>query len=346
MPSRPKDPSRTTTLRLKFMADMNKRFRRLKGDIIRLVVDEDAFGLRPDVPLVLNTRWKFKTNAEKVALFRVWLKERTDAGILEVGEQFAAEPWTAKYVTSAYKKGMVRSYVQTHAEALAESDAFFAGGKAQFLTEAFASPTAVQSIELVGTRAFNELQDITAQMSQQLSRELMDGITRGDGPRQIASRMNRKITGITKKRALPLARTEVIHAHAEGQLDGFQQLNIGKVLVQAEWSTAGDDRVCPQCLPLEGVVMSIKEARGLLPRHPNCRCAWIPADPVRKKPGQLRGKGSKSKAFRKSVKGQFINPKTGKLFKSRKGLTPAEAKAASTWKGADIQPQSTKIKKP
>ena len=42
--------------------------------------------------------------------------------------------------------------------------------------------------------------------------------------------------------------------------------------------TAGDDKVCVICeeIAAEGPY-SIEEAQGLLPAHPNCRCAWIPA---------------------------------------------------------------------
>ena len=43
-----------------------------------------------------------------------------------------------------------------------------------------------------------------------------------------------------------------------------------QVLMQAEWSTAGDDRVCPECASLEGKVYTLDEIEGLIPVHPNC----------------------------------------------------------------------------
>ena len=45
----------------------------------------------------------------------------------------------------------------------------------------------------------------------------------------------------------------------------------------AEWTTAGDERVCPECGGWEGIKMTIEEARGMIPLHPNCRCDWLPA---------------------------------------------------------------------
>jgi len=41
--------------------------------------------------------------------------------------------------------------------------------------------------------------------------------------------------------------------------------------------TAGDDRVCEICLSYESALYTLEEARELLPAHPNCRCAVIPA---------------------------------------------------------------------
>lgn len=41
--------------------------------------------------------------------------------------------------------------------------------------------------------------------------------------------------------------------------------------------TAGDDDVCEECQDLEGETYTYTEAIGLLPVHPSCRCAIVPA---------------------------------------------------------------------
>jgi SPP1 gp7 family putative phage head morphogenesis protein len=138
-------------------------------------------------------------------------------------------------------------------------------------------------------------------MGTQLSRILTDGLISGVSATTLANEMVRSIGNITRTRAYALARTEIIYAHAEGQLDSFQALGIKEVSAKAEWSTAGDALVCPQCSPMEGVVLTIKEARGLIPLHPNCRCMWIPADVGEKKTGQLWGK-RRTRAIKKSSK--------------------------------------------
>ena len=94
----------------------------------------------------------------------------------------------------------------------------------------------------------------------------------------------------------------------------------------AEWSTAGDDMVCPSCGELEGVIMTVKEARGLLPYHPNCRCSWIPANVTRKEKGQLWGK-DKDRAVEKAIQAEA--PKTIKR-------TAAEVKRRSVWPGKEL----------
>ncbi|RPI64644.1 MAG: phage head morphogenesis protein, partial [Planctomycetaceae bacterium] len=73
-----------------------------------------------------------------------------------------------------------------------------------------------------------------------------------------------------------LARTEIIHAHAESTLNRFEEFGIDGVMGQAEWSTSGDGLVCPRCAAVGGKIYSLSDARGMLPMHPNCRCAWLP----------------------------------------------------------------------
>jgi SPP1 gp7 family putative phage head morphogenesis protein len=122
---------------------------------------------------------------------------------------------------------------------------------------------------------------------------LADGLAQGDHPKKIARALTATVEGISRKRAIVLARTEVIHAHAEGQLDGFEELGIDELGMLAEWSIA-DDGACPLCRPRAGQVYTVAEARGLIPLHPGCRCAWVPSvagKPKRQiwaKPGKVR----------------------------------------------------------
>ncbi|GAF76076.1 unnamed protein product, partial [marine sediment metagenome] len=212
--------------------------------------------------------------ANKVKAYRKWLQQQIDAKILTV-HAVSGKPWTATYAESAYRKGMMRAYTQIHSTELAKSIDFYEGSKKQFLMDAFAQPATLSKIELMYTRAFDELKGVTAAMGQQMSRALANGLIKGQGPRVIARELRKNVSGM-EKRAMTIARTEVIMVHAEGQLDAFEMLGVEEVGIMAEFSTAGDDRVCPECGALEGQVMTIAEARGIITVHPNCRCAWIP----------------------------------------------------------------------
>lgn len=288
------DPTRTGLLRRRFLSDMNRRFVWLMREIRKLLVGDDAFGLvqKPPVllqsnsgkydPLVIHAspgQYAFTTNPRKLEAFHKWLKEQVDAGILKVsGKGKPGQPWTYEYIEAAYRQGVLRAYMDTNKEALSQSPLWYAGGRAQFLATAFGLPTTVSKVELLGLRAFDQLIGITATMSQQLSTHLAIGLASGWSPLKIAREMQKSIGSLSKTRLRTIARTEIINAHAEGQLDSFTLLGIKKLGIMVEWSTAGDELVCPKCAPMEGKTFTIEEARGRIPLHPNCRCAWIPSE--------------------------------------------------------------------
>jgi len=268
------DPTRTGLIRRKFLADINRRLTKLIQEIHKLFVEEDAFGLAERKPLVVMAAYQqyaFTTDARKLQAFHQWLKEQVDAGILIVsGSGVPGQPWTYDYVESAYKKGVDRAYLDTNKAALAKSPAFYAGSRAEFLRTAFMQPIAMSNLELLSTRTFEQLKGFTNVMSQQLSRQLSIGFAQGWGPLKVAREMQKTIGGLSKSRARMIARTEIIHAHAEGQLDSFTLLGVDELGVMPEWSTAGDDLVCARCQAMEGQTFRVDEARGLIPLHPNC----------------------------------------------------------------------------
>lgn len=272
------DPTRTTALRGRYIAAMRRRFMVVAHAVYDLVGKRDVLGLAPPGPLKLNIEageWRFETDSRKVGLFLAWLQEQIDNGILEtVGD--VGDTWPVEYVLSAYKVGVVRAFTDTLPAAAVGNPAFYAGTKAQFLQEAFASPVAVSKLQLLFTRNFEQLRGITADMSAKMARVLTEGLARGDHPYDVAKALVKTIDGISRQRAEKLARTEIIYAHAEGQLDSFERLGLEEVGLAAEWSTAGDERVCPRCAAEEGKIYSIREAHGLIPLHPNCRCCWLP----------------------------------------------------------------------
>jgi len=239
---------------------------------------DDAAVLFPAKNVVGNARWNFHSNPDKIKAFKQWLKAQMDATIRSRTEE---QLWAA-YVEEGFKKGAGRAFDDTKkAQRIIDENKegldFYRGTKEEFLRSSFARPVAVEKVKLLAGRSFDELEGVTSQMAQRMTRALADGLVQGKSPRDIARDLDNDLD-IGRERALTIARTEIIRAHAEGQLEALSQLGVEEVGVAVEWSTTGDDKVCELCEPLEGVVLKLEEARGLLPRHPNCRCAWIPAN--------------------------------------------------------------------
>lgn len=269
-----RDPSRTVLLRRKFEIQLRKRLKSISKAARKLIVTDDEFGLTERTPFqVMQQRFAFSTDSQKVAAFRVWLQQQIDDKLLTVDN--AGMPWTNEFVESSYKKGLGRAYTDVGGAAAAGVPGFL-DTKENFLRSAFFAPETLDKVQLLSTRTFEELKGIGAATAQQLNRIFAGGIADGLGAEAIARQIDNSIVTIERTRARVLARTEVIRAHAEGQLDGFGKLGIEEVEGEVEWLTAGDERVCPDCVALSGQIFTIEEARGLIPLHPQCRCAWKP----------------------------------------------------------------------
>jgi SPP1 gp7 family putative phage head morphogenesis protein len=327
------DPTRTLMLRRRFVSEFIKRFNILRRKVLDLVIREDAFALKQvnknpflsnENGQVLNTRWRFLTDSQKVSEFRVWLETQIQEDILTTTAGNLDDAYYQAFVEEGYRKGAGRVFSDVRKPALAttpEQLAFFEGTKEEFLRQSFAHPIAIDKIKLLTGRVFTDLKGVTDTLATQMTRVLADGLSQGLGPRDVGRNLANRINKIGKARATTIARTEIIRAHAEGQLDSLEKLGVTKVGVMVEWSTAGDNRVCPRCEPMEGVVFSIKEARGLIPLHPNCRCSHIPANVGEDTSKQKRGEVEVEKAIRKSVKAHIPKRSKRTIAEQRK-LTP------------------------
>ena len=297
-----RDPSRTTSLRNAFVREMIKRFRHLRGLIRKAIVEEDVFGLREGSGFkitVLQTpgrrRFAFPRSADKVSAFMEWLNRQVQQDILQVAQitqvgTGVEAAWTNQFIQDSYRRGVVRARSQLTKGGFNVPPLSETGG----ILASMSTPFHIDRLGLLFTRTFNELRGITAAMDQQISRVLAQGIAYGLNPNTIARNLNHMISGKggtlaltdtlgrfipAERRARILARTEIIRAHAEAQLQEFQNWGVEGVNVKAEWITAGDNRVCAQCAGLEGSIFTLEQAQGMLPLHAQCRCAWVPFNP-------------------------------------------------------------------
>lgn len=259
---------------------------------------------------VANTDWKYLSDAEKLAQFKLWLDNKT----LHITGDTSKE-WLTNYIKQAYDKGVSRSYDDVHKVAKAQAGAakhakhpktskilakygqakvnsldLYNGGKSSFLRSSFGHPVSTARVELLAARAHNELQGVTEAMKQQLGRALVEGMIRGDNPKKLARTLQNTVADIGKRRAHMIAHTEIIRSHVIGQLDALKALGVTHIKVNVEFHTAEDGKVCRKCSSLNGIVVPIDDAYDLIPLHPFCRCCFLPANVGESRKGQVRSK--------------------------------------------------------
>ena len=294
------DPSRTIMLRRQFVAQMNRRFRALKVDIRISIVDDDCFGIQPDVFRILASAgqkaFEFVRTPQKVSMFMDWLEKQEDVGILQKvirpGAIGVESAWSDVYIDSAYAKGMRRG--RTELQRAGYPVPTFEqtpGGLAGTMNQ----PIHADRIGIIYSRTFEDLKSVTQAMNAQVRRKIADGLTvglarglaEGKNPRVIARELYKNVAdrvdkiGITRARMI--ARTEVLNAHNEALMAQYEQAekDIGRP-VMVDVSTGANP--CDICVGLAASgPYPLAEARGMLPAHPNCVCVHIPVGKGRTK---------------------------------------------------------------
>lgn len=306
------DPTRTLTLRNAFVRNMNRRFRDLVRVIRQTVVDQDCFGLAVQTYTELTPppgyqAFNFPRVGQKVEAFMEWLRRQEERGLLETIQMNQAgsaieAPWTNIYIQDSYKRGVLRArYELSKAGYNIPSLSQFGGASALLST-----PFHIDRVGMVYTRAFEQLRGITTAMDLQISTILAQGLVDGDGPALLARKLVSTINGggaelgldisyinprtgrqvsyfmPAKRRAEILARTETIRAHHQGMVQEYKNWAADGFVIQAEFTTAGDDRVCTECAGYHGNRYSLDEIEHLIPIHPQCRCIALPVEVERR----------------------------------------------------------------
>lgn len=290
---------------------------------------------------VTNTQFAYETNPRKVERFRAWLRGK-------LGSTLAGDALIETYIQQGYSKGLGRGFDdgskaqsanrtrhrrevmgglrQEDGRGDRANDPGRTHDKSAYLRSASYRRATVDKVKLLAGRTFSELDGVNARMATVMSRMLADGLVTGKSNEDIAQEMATEIkVAITRARAI--VNTEMVRAHAEGQLDALEDLGVREVQATVEWDTAGDGKVCKLCKVLDGVVLTIQQARGLIPRHVGCRCCWgIVVEPVQA-----------GKRVRPSVAQRRLLSKIGKSLRVETGeRSNAGAADASKWPGAQL----------
>lgn len=289
------DPTHTTALRNAFVRQMKIRFAELIK-VIRIAVDkQDCFGLRGrDVATHQMTppgqhSFSFLRDPEKVEEFMKWLQQQVDRGLLTIGTfnqigRGIENAWTNTYILDSYKRGLLRADAELRKAGLSIPEIE--------LGISMGTPIHLDRVGVLFTRVFSELKGITAEMERNISRILAQGMINGEDPITLSKQLVAAIDGtgmgtlgITDSlgrfipaltRAKMMARTEMIRAFHLAAIQEYRNWAVEEVYVKAEWMTAQDEKVCSQCLALQGKIFTLDEIEPMIPLHPNCRCIALP----------------------------------------------------------------------
>jgi SPP1 gp7 family putative phage head morphogenesis protein len=271
------------------------------------IKDDDVLGLRADEVDELTADvpepndWGALNEAEKIERFEDWLQEAQESEVLEVVSRDEN-----RYVRRAYERGFKDADRRLRGVGVAV-------GNAPSMEVALSAGIHERKLQALFTENFERLEGITADVTEDVKRTLADGLAEGESPTTMARRLTNRVDATGKNWATVRARTEVVRAHSEATLTRFEQMGLDTVTIRAEWSTAGDRRVCPICASLDGQVFSIEKVRTETfqfspgegvpnhlageypiqpPAHPQCRCALLPIpDHIADDPVDPRGEG-------------------------------------------------------
>lgn len=115
-----------------------------------------------------------------------------------------------------------------------------------------------------------EIDSLSADAKKVLTRNLIDGMTAGEGARVLARRIEDDMA-MPRQRAELIARTETMRAFNDTSKEQYARYGIERV----EWLATPDERTCSVCGALHGRQWDIGKAPQC-PAHPRCRCVILP----------------------------------------------------------------------
>lgn len=117
-------------------------------------------------------------------------------------------------------------------------------------------------------RIWKGQQNLKDSLKQTLVRGIQDGESLDKMARKVSKQFDSK--AFQSKR---LVQTETARIIAQSKEKLFKEVGMDKV----EWIATLEQNTCNECARLDGKVFNLDDPRRpKLPRHPNCRCDWLP----------------------------------------------------------------------
>lgn len=290
----PTDPTRTVGIRKRWIGQYTRRFRGLKGRINRLLLKGDDGGIpAPFINQLKTNAFEYTNDPESVSEFMFWLQQQINA-LLFTDDATAQTIWQNQYIDQAYLRGI--RFSKAELKRLGAPPTFFppedllniqgtampvlGAGIGYSTIGSIINPIHLEAIQLLYIREFDALKGITAEMSKQISRILVDGVEQGYGVRKLAKLINDRVDKIGLTRSKLLARTETIRAYNIANINEYDSFaQIVDITPMFAWVTAGDGRVRPTHAARNTRTTGRTYTKAQILRligEPNCRCATRP----------------------------------------------------------------------
>ena len=300
------DPTRTLTLRKKFSDDITRRFRRVKKNTKAWVVNADCFGTLESQrnPIAAFASMNIFPSLyeyggayrglpidKQLDRFMSWFDNQIVMAFYPeknypVLRTTQALDWDEQYIERAYLRGIswARAQIKKDKDLMLSinesersmTDSLDPSGRVSPSALVAYYETHSEALASLQLRERNDLEGITDATYSQVSRVTSDALLAGAAGIVIYDAIADRISKIGEHRGNLLGRSEIIRAHHVASILEYERYGIYQVRINAEWVTAGDSRVCPDCKSMEGKIFTTKEIIGLIPLHPLCRCAAIP----------------------------------------------------------------------
>ena len=164
-----------------------------------------------------------------------------------------------------------------HYDNLSHEDRIKLTGQVMSLTDRSALDFLVNyNLQLLG--------NVTRELADNIKQQISIGIVSGDSIAKISEKIGGIITNpdefrlagktvfkSAQTRVEVITRTETLRAYGQGRNKFYNQIGVKRIV----WVTAGDERTCKQCGPLDGKEFPINEKPAL--PHPQCRCSFFAA---------------------------------------------------------------------
>lgn len=256
------DPTSTTSIQRSLAGFLRGRIGHLNADVRQLLVEEDALGLGDGI----GGRWADLSAAETARQFDDWIQEAIRVEVLDPIEARKVRDWFERASRQALRtsNGELRAFN--------------------------IDPEPVDDV--IQQDAVRNQIDLQQEDTRQRVESWMDDyatdtrslVTAGVGGEVSRSQLMRDISEraqVYKSQVTSTASGRVVNQYNTTKLTAYDRVDAEITLdVEAEFETAGDDRVCERCQSLSGTY-SLEEAQQLtIPddTHNLCRCQWVVTD--------------------------------------------------------------------